>query len=153
MRKEKRFYYFLIVGCVTVFLFSFESVGITEKNTKIKFADTTSFTPNTTEGWNILSSYLNQETPDSVEFELILLQNNSINWSAEQFIGKITNQTFIPRKIQKLTYDLFINNTWSVRVNTNGQCFLKQVNGATLGVSSLSGSPYVFPVKVRFKNN
>jgi len=153
MSKEKLFIYFLIASCITFFAFRFKPAGLAEKSTNIKIADTTSFKPNTVKGWGTLSSYLNQDTPDSVEFELILKQNNSITWATEQFIGTITNKSFLPKKNQKLSYDLFKNNTWSVLVTADGLCYLNQLKGEVLKTSTLPGSPFVFPVKVRYKNN
>jgi hypothetical protein len=129
-----------------------KSPGI-KAGVSIKMADTISFASNTSRGWSVLSSYLHQDTPDSVEFELILVQNKSITWATEQFIGTITNKAFLPKKIQKVSYDLYRGNTWSVTIATDGVCYLNQVKGEVLKTSSLPGSPFVLPVKVRYKNN
>jgi hypothetical protein len=120
---------------------------------RIETADTTSFIPNTNGGWNTLSVYLNQDTPDSVRFELILTQTTSITWSTEQFIGTISSNNYLPKKKQQAAYAVFMNNNWSMRIEKNGECFLKQVNGQSLGVSSLPGNPFVIPVKVKYKSN
>jgi hypothetical protein len=153
MGKEKLVFGFLIAGCIAVFAFKSKHEGLTKNKVDSKMADTTSFLPNTAKGWTILSSYLKQHTPDSVEFELILKQDNSITWATEQFIGTITNKDLLPKKIQKLSYDLYKDNTWSVRITTDGLCYLNQAKGEVLKTSTLPGSPFVLPVKVRYKNN
>jgi hypothetical protein len=103
---------FIIYGLCTFltglfFLCSFASERLPlEKDLKV-LGDTTSFTPNINAGWNILSVYINQDTPDSVEFELILKQaTGSIKGSKEQLIGTITNKLFLPQKDQKIGYSL-----------------------------------------------
>ena len=132
--------------------FRLKPVNISEINEGTPAADTSAFAPNTAKGWSILSTYLNQDTPDSVELELILRQDNSLTWATEQFIGTITNQDFFPKRIQKLSYDLYRNNSWSVTITSDGLCYLNQLKGEVLKISSLPGNPFVLPVKVRYKN-
>src|SRR4051812_15161655 len=62
--------------------------------------DTVSFRPNRTGGWGPYTVYLNQDTQDSVEFELILKQYNRVKWKNKQFIGTITNTAYIPKNTQ-----------------------------------------------------
>ena len=111
-------------------------------------SDTTSFEPNRAEGWWTLSVYLNQETPDSVDFELILEQRNKIQWTDEQFIGTITNANFIPKTSQQLTYKLLHNNLWEMKIDTTGNCFFNLTNG----YAPPGDSVFVVPVKVRYRN-
>lgn len=152
MRKEKLILSFIIVSLIAM-AFRVEKSPGSFIRSSISAGDTSSFIPNKGSGWDIISSYLNQDTPDSVDLELILRHNSSVTWSTDQFIGTITNKTFIPSSDQKSNYDLYRGNTWTIRVTASGQCFLSQLTGEFLKVSSLSGSPYVVPVKVRYKNN
>ena len=153
MIKKSSFIHFSLLGIILVLLeFHHGQSRIVPLN-KTTTADTSSFAPNTTENWGIVSSYLNQDTPDSVEFELILKKNTFTNWSAEHYIGSITNSQFIPARSQTVTYNLLSDNQWNLRVDTVGKCYLYQVNGGSLLASSLPGNPYVLPIRIRFKNN
>lgn len=112
--------------------------------------DTASFSANAAGNWSLLSSYLDQESADSVDLELILQQSSAVNWRSEQLIGTITNTSFLPAKSQRLTYYLLVDNEWSIRITTSGQCFLSQLKGAPLPVSSLPDSPFILPIKLRY---
>lgn len=137
-----------------LFLCSFSNKGFSPQKYLKVSGDTTSFTPNSNGGWNILSRYINQDTPDSVEFELILLQSTGgIKGSQEQFVGTITNKLFLPQKDQKIAYSLLPGNTWYLLVKKNGQCYLAQVQGSGIQKSNLPGNPDILPIKVRYKNN
>ncbi len=137
-----------------LFLSSFSNRGlIPEKNLNVS-GDSTSFAPNTKDGWNILSVYINQNTHDSVEFELILKQATSaISGSKEQLVGTITNKSFLPVKDQKANYSLLPQNTWYLIIKKNGDCYLAQVKGTGIAKSNMPGNPDVFPIKVKYKNN
>src|SRR5688572_23044214 len=115
MKKEKLILYFLIAGSLTICSF-------TSKPSADYVTDPPLFIPNTNSGWNTLSIYLNQATPDSVTFELILTQPTSVSWIAEQFIGTINNQNFRPKKTQIVGSTLFMNNNWSMRIEKTGEC-------------------------------
>ena len=137
-----------------LFLCSFSSEGIRRKmDVALSSGDTTSFTPNSNGGWKILSVYINQDTPDSVQFELILQQTGRIQGRQEQLVGTITNKLFLPQKNQKIGYSLLPGNTWYLLIKKNGDCYLAQVNGSGIKKSDLPGNPDVIPIKVRYKNN
>ena len=137
-----------------IFLCSFSGVGPYLKRPSDLPPDTTSFQPNTSEGWSTLSVYINQDTPDSVEFELILeAPAGKIKGPQEQYIGTITNNLFLPKKNQNSSYVLLPGNTWTLIVNKNGQCYLAQEVGSGVKQSNLPGNPDVLPIKVRYKIN
>lgn len=124
-----------------------------KKNLKVS-GDTTTFQPNTNDGWGILSVYINQDTSDSVEFELILeAPAGKIKGPQEQFIGTITNSLFLPKKNQVAGYVLLPGNTWNLIINKNGQCYLAQELGSGVKQSNLPANPDVLPIKVRYKLN
>jgi len=135
-------------------LCSFSAVGTSFKTGLQVPPDSTSFQPNTSEGWSTLSVYLNQDTPDSIEFELILeAPSGKIKGPQEQYIGTITNNLFLPKKNQNSSYVLLPGNTWTLIVNKNGQCYLVQEVGSGVKQSNLPGNPDVLPIKVRYKIN
>jgi hypothetical protein len=153
---RKRFIIYSLCTLLTgqIFLCSFSRGYIPLKINFRASGDTASFTPNTNGGWSILSVYLNQDTPDSVEFELILKQaTGHIKGSNEQLVGTITNKLFLPHKDQKVGYSLLPGNTWYLIIKESGQCYLAQVQGSGIEKSNMPGNPDIFPIKVRYKNN
>jgi hypothetical protein len=144
----------LSIFACAIILFSLSSYrSITTNENKLFPGDTASFKANLQRGWTIISSYLSQETPDSVEFEMILNQSSKKDWHAEQLIGTITNSLFLPKQNQKLTYNLLIDNQWELVITINGDCYLHKTQGPSLVASSLDGNTFVLPIKVRYKNS
>jgi hypothetical protein len=153
MKNNKHKILFLPVACICFMLVAFNDKPVDETGKKINLRiDNTatvvaSFTPNTAGGFSVLSSYLNQRTTDSVQFELLLQQTNTVNWPRELLIGTITNAAFLPRQQQTVIFYLTYNNKWRVRILPNGNCFLKLTDGPPP-----TGNPVVLPFKVRYKN-
>ena len=132
----------------------FVLTGKLQHKAQVSNIDTLSFAPNTAGGWTILSYYLHQDTPDSVQFELILEQTGSrIQGSQEKLVGTIANPLFLPQKDQKIDYSLLPGNTWYLLIKKSGDCYLAQVKGSGIEKSNLPGNPDVIPIKVRYKNN
>ena len=150
MIKKLIFPGFVLVAAAFMAL-GFKSCDSSAKPFLLLLRDTSSFHANTGAGWSLLSCYLNQGA-DSVELELILKQDNAINWRTEHLIGTIIKSSLIPKRIQKLTYNLLLDNQWSFRITTSGQCFLSQLRGSPLAPSLLADSPFVLPIKIRYEN-
>jgi len=110
--------------------------------------DSVSFTPNTADGWDVFSSYLHQDTPDSVDFELILKHDQNIDWKNERLIGTITDPNFIPANQQIITYYLLPGNTWTIHIKKDGTVFFQTIHGFTP-----PDNLFIIPIKVRYKNN
>lgn len=110
--------------------------------------DSVLFTPNTAGGWDVYSSYLNQDTSDSVDFELILKHDFNIDWTNEKWIGTITDANFIPKKQQIVTYYLLPGNTWKIHIKKDGTVFFQTIHG-----SVPPGNLFIIPIKIRYKNN
>jgi hypothetical protein len=118
--------------CVVILFFTlsgFRSPAISIKE-YLPATDTSSFTPNTTQGWSKMSLYLNQQTTDSADFEIILMRNAGMQGTSELFAGTITNPAFIPVSEQQIIYHLLIGNTWNIRITTSGQCYIRQTEGS-----------------------
>jgi len=146
---------FIIIGTVVFFALILSGFNVKppvdhQLNSGKYGFDTTSFMPNAGSGWSIIASYIVQVGPDSVQLELLLKRTTRIG-KADNLIGTITNTNFYPAKNQRLDYYLLGDNVWIIRINTNGECYLKQDRGSDLKPSSLPGSPDVIPIKVRFK--
>ncbi len=105
------------------------------------------FTPNTSDGFTVASSYLHQDTPDSVEFELILYHNSNLDWASEQWIGTIDG-SYIPVNEQQVIYYLLPNDSWNLRIATDGKCYLSLTRGVVP-----PGNPVILPVKIKYKND
>lgn len=111
----------------------------------IAAADTTNFSVNTSGGWQLINSYLTNSTEDSIQFELILMHPDTLNWNEYQNIGMISTANFWPQQEQTLSFDL-ITVWFELRVETDGQCRLKLLTGNLPG-----DSPVVIPLKVFYK--
>ncbi len=150
MKINKLIFYCLPVAFIVVTAFNFKPAKDADKRKDNRpAADTTSFASNTGGGWSILSCYFNQSTPDSMQFELLLKQNNALDFRVEQFIGTISNAAFRPVQAQNnLLFNLLFNSRWRVRVLPNGRCFLRLTQGIMP-----PGSPVFFPLKVKYKKN
>lgn len=153
MKQHKSFTYILSVLFLILSAFGFKEESITNTSLQHVLNDTLSFLPNTNTGWGAISSYMKQVTPDSVVLEVILTRRGGDNWKSDHLIGTIINSDFIPKKAQKLFYNLLADNNWSVRITANGQCFINQLKGGGIKKSSLSDSAFVLPLKVKYKNN
>ena len=114
--------------------------------------DTNAFAPNTAGGWGIFSSYLNQDTRDSVRLEIILKRTGRIDGKTDQQIGSITNPAFIPVKNQKWTTTYYVTMSGKFRITKDGECYLKQDRGTALRPSSLPGIDAI-PINIRYKIN
>lgn len=145
----------ILLAITTFFIVAgFAPAGKIKHIVQVSTVDSVSFNPNIADGWTILSYYLHQDTPDSVQFELILEQTGSrIQGSQEKLVGTITNPLFLPQKDQKIDYSLLPGNTWYLLIKKSGDCYLAQVKGSGIEKSNLPGNPDVIPIKVRYKNN
>jgi hypothetical protein len=91
-------------------------------------ADTTEFSVNKNDGWQLFNSYVINNGTDSVQFEVILRHNRNIKWYDEQYIGKIKKGSFFPRNPQLIFYNL-AECRYQIRIEKNGKCYLKLVAG------------------------
>ncbi len=91
-------------------------------------ADTTEFSVNNNDGWQLFNSYVINNGTDSVQFEVILRHNRNIKWYDEQYIGKIKKGSFFPKNPQLIFYDL-PGSRYQIRIENNGKCYLKLVAG------------------------
>lgn len=152
MIKNRSVIYWGVAIVAMMLSFRNKPFAIPIEDSRLEFGDTLSFSPYKAGGWSIISSYLNQDTPDSVQFELILKRTGRIDGKTDQFIGTITNKNFLPVKDQRQIYYLLHDNVWNIRVTTKGECYLKQERGSALKASHLPGNPDVIPIKIRYKN-
>lgn len=142
----------LFICFAGIFLCSFGGNGIPIKTNCTPTGGSTSFAPNTNGGWNVLFSYIHEETPGNIEFELILKQATSrIGGRNEKLVGTITDPSFLPKKNQKISYTLLPGNAWYLVIKKNGDCYLAQVKGSGIMPSNLAGNPDVIPLKVKYK--
>ncbi|MDX1955745.1 MAG: hypothetical protein SFU20_09450 [Chitinophagaceae bacterium] len=107
-------------------------------------ADTSQFSPNQQGNWRIYNAFFLDLGADSVQLELILRQDQTLDWGAEHYIGRIKNPSYVPQSEQSLSFVL-VNNTYSVRIDSIGKCYLKQLSGAP-PVEAI----VVVPVRINF---
>lgn len=107
-------------------------------------ADSSRFSPNKKDGWQLYNSYVARYLADSAQLEVIIQKSSIVNWKVEQFIGRIKYLGLVPRQAQILRFNL-INDVYQIRIESDGKCFLSFKAG------SEPPSTAVIPVKVFYK--
>jgi hypothetical protein len=108
-------------------------------------ADTSKFSVNKNDDWKLFNSYVSTYKKDSAQIELIIQHANNIDLKKEQYIGKIKHQALSPHTEQNLWFSL-LNDSYVLRIDTNGKCYLKFMYGTVLSVD-----PIIIPLKVFYK--
>jgi hypothetical protein len=121
------------------------TVSAQDHSKALAAADTSRFSPNKKDGWQLYNSYVSGYQRDSAQLELILQHANNFDWKKEQFVGKITYQPLHPKNGQSLNFYL-LSNQFLLRIDENGKCYLRFQNGALP-----SEDPAIIPLKVFYK--
>lgn len=108
-------------------------------------ADTSFFSVNKKEGWQIYNSYASNVTADSIQLEVILQHDADINWQNSTYIGKLKNPGFKPQSTRLAQFN-WVNMVFEVQVNADGSCYMRLVSGQLP-----PGNPVVIPVMVRYR--
>jgi hypothetical protein len=112
----------------------------------IAAADTSSFSVNHNDGWELFNSYVAPYRADSVQLEIIVKHSSSIDWRQEHYVGKVKTAGLIPTAGQTLFFNLTVTN-YSLRIDGTGKCYLRLVSGELP-----RGEPVIIPVKVFYRN-
>jgi hypothetical protein len=140
-------YYFTLAVILLLFGFSKKPMIGNINSGFIYPLDTLPFVPDSTTGWHMYATYMNQDTPDSVRFEVILRHVALGGWKSDHYIGQISQSNFFPKKNQVSTYYL-LRDRWKIKVNKSGEVYIKLDSG-----SAPPGYPVVLPINTRFKNS
>ncbi len=108
-------------------------------------ADSSHFSVNYVDGWQLFNSYVAAYAADSVQLEIIIQHNNTIDWTQEQYVGKVKTASFVPHVAQSLSFNL-ITAYYILRIDTQGKCYLRLSSGAAPAVN-----PAIIPVNVIYK--
>lgn len=108
-------------------------------------ADSSKFSPNKKDGWQLYNAFFNSISKDSAQIELILQHVGSIDWRLEQQVGKIKEKVLQPNKEQQLHFKL-LNESYVIRIDDKGRCFLKFMNGIMP-----TSNPFIIPLQVNYK--
>jgi hypothetical protein len=128
-------------------IFSIISSVAKSQNNSIAFAaaDSSKFSPNLKDGWQLFNSYVSTYKKDSATLELIIQHTNNINWTKEQFIGKIKYPALLP-KAEQVAFFTLISNKYRIRIETTGRCYLNFIAGAIP-----TGEPVILPLTIFYK--
>jgi len=121
-----------------------KTLGQFDKAKAIAAADTSNFSVNKSDGWQLYNSYVAAYGSDSVQLELILLKEGSVNWKEEQYVGKIKQGNFYPKTNQTISYKLTYQK-YEVRVEKNGDCYFKLTSD-----NPLSNDGITIPLIVKY---
>jgi hypothetical protein len=108
-------------------------------------ADTTNFSVNGINGWQLFNSYVANYGADSVHLEIIVQHANNLNWGQEQYVGKIKPVALIPAQDQIVSFSL-LTNQYRLRIDPEGKCYLRLFTGA-----APPDDPAVIPVNATYK--
>lgn len=108
-------------------------------------ADSSRFSVNKQEGWQLYNSFINFYQSDSAQVEIIVEHTNDINFMAEQYVGRIKYNPLLPQDEQIIEFDL-LSNRYTLRVTNTGECFLRFLSGV-----NPDGDPVVIPIRVCYK--
>ncbi len=111
----------------------------------IAAADSSRFSPNKKDGWQLFNSFISNYQKDSAQVELILQHEGAIDWKKEQFVGKIKYQPLQPSISQTVPFKL-LNESYALRIDDKGKCYLKFINGLMS-----TDNPFIIPLKVNYK--
>lgn len=116
-----------------------------DKDKALAAADTSYFSVNKKDGWQMYNSYASNVSVDSIQLEVILQHDANINWQNRNYIGKIKGSAFRPQSTRVAQY-IWINTVFEIQINTDGSCYIKLVSGPLP-----QGNPVVLPVRVIYK--
>lgn len=108
-------------------------------------ADTSNFSVNKQDGWQIYNSYVSAVGKDSMQLEAIIQHDAKLDWKNSMYIGKIKSGSLKPQTAKLAQFSL-INTVFEVAVKTDGACYLRLISG-----NLPPGDPIVIPVKILFK--
>jgi hypothetical protein len=128
---------------VTIFFTAF-SLSAQSNNSAIAAADTTFFSINRDDTWQIYNSCASSSPLDTVKLEIIIQHDGPLNWQSSNYIGRIKNQNFWPFSLRTCKVDL-LTMIFEVTVDSAGRCYLRLVSG-----NPPSREQVVVPVTVSF---
>lgn len=116
-----------------------------DRNKALASADTSYFSVNKKEGWQLYNSYASNVVADSTQLEVILQHDAGINWQNSNYIGKLKGTAFKPQTT-RLAQFTWITTVFEVQINTDGNCYMRLVSGPLP-----QGNPVVIPVRMVYK--
>jgi len=131
--------------CMIICFLIPKNVHAQDHSKAIAAADSSRFSPNKKEGWQLFNSFINSFQKDSAQLELILQHDGTIDWKQEQLVGKIKSQALQPNTTQTLPFKL-LNESYALRIDNKGKCYLKFVNGFVP-----TANPFIIPLIVNYK--
>jgi hypothetical protein len=130
---------------LVIVFFSFNEMSAQNHSRALATADTTNFSVNQRNGWQLFNSYVAPVRADSVIIELIVQHDRTIDWKQEHLVGRIKPTNLLPKNSQTLPFNL-IYDTYQLRVEPNGKCYLRLAKGAIP-----DGDPVIIPVRAVYK--
>jgi len=142
----KRFAFWKIFILLAVLCFTMVNRAFSQNySAAFARADTSRFSPNLSGGWQLFNSYVTTYQGTGATLELVIQHANNIDWTTENYVGKISYKPLQPSNEQRISFN-FSSNNYMLRINNTGKCYLKLANGA-LPVTD----PFVIPLKIFYQ--
>lgn len=109
-------------------------------------ADSSRFSVNGKEGWQVFNSYVavKPSNSDSAEINLIVQHANNMDFKQEQLIGTIKYVPLQPKNTQVIFFKSMLdNNSLKIRIEPDGQCWL-----SVLGNNPLITNHLIIALKI-----
>lgn len=116
--------------------------------TLVARADTSRFSVQHSE-WSLLNFYQAIDSSGTTVSMEIIVANTSkkTDWTAEQYLGRIKDAPFHPKRHQEIEYTL-LHDLYTIRIEHSGKCYLMLKKG-----SPVSGDVQILPLFVRYRIN
>lgn len=109
-------------------------------------SDSSRFAINVKGGWLQYGSSIAVVASDSVMLEAIVQhQKTGIDWTYDQFVGKMKLNRLRPAKSQTTSFNL-LTNIYQLRIEPNGKCYLRLVSGVLP-----DADPVIIPIRAVYK--
>jgi hypothetical protein len=135
----------IIAALFIIILISGNDVLAQDSRAALAAADTSRFSPNTNDGWQLFNSYVHSYGGNRATLELVIQHANNIDWTADQYVGQISYQPLQPSGGQDISF-IFAANNYTLSIDSTGKCYLKLANGALP-----TDDPFVIPLKIFYQ--
>ena len=139
---------FIFFGiCLFGISYSYADKGTFNSYLKLNIIDSIPLRAYNVNRWTLLGEpYVKKTNNDSIAVELVLIHPNNLQWGDEQLVGYLDMPSVKPVAERLFVFYLLKDNSWQIRIASNGQVYIKQLTG-----DPPITDPAVIPIKTYFK--
>lgn len=107
--------------------------------------DTTKFRPNSKAGWGIMLGFVKGDGADSARLELVLYNEELVNFKEKQLVGRINSKQLLPARTRVCQANLG-QHQFELSIEKNGSVWLRLIAGP-----DLQAGKKILPITVFYK--